>query len=328
MQTTELVLTPAGVLVISQPYFSNAIGRGYPAGKHSCLRPADPHLSAMHDHARLEPTAALVMLWSRDLYRTGSAARFCSLLDLSAGEAMRTECDLACPWYNQVILNRKYWIRHLAETFVRGAGTPCQIMLPAAGKSPLALELLDTCGESIASVIEVDIRGMTEKARLYHEAAPNHAGKIRCVTADLFDLSGTAAAIRATGQYDPALPTCIIPEGISYYIPRSLLSQMAALFASDARTNRIIFDYMLPCRLVNGERQKYPRGVWRVINRDCNQQQTITYSPDEIEAALARAGCDRVVHYPMHDIEKLRTGTNRYFPSPPDGWIRIAEGRL
>jgi hypothetical protein len=282
----------------------------------------------MPDHARLEPTAALVMLWSRDLYQSGSAARFWSLLDLAEGEPLREACDRACPWYEQVTLNRKWSIRRLADAFILGAGAPCQVILPAAGKSPLALELLDDCRDRIASVIEIDIRGMEEKQRLYGRAVPEHADKIRCVTADLFDLPGTLAAVRRTGRYDPALPACIIPEGISYYIPPALLAQIATLFASGSRTNRILFDYLLPCRLVNPGRQQFPRGVWRVINRDCNQQQTVTYDPGELDTVLARAGCDRVIHHAMHDIERDRTGANRYFPAPADGWIQIAEGWL
>jgi hypothetical protein len=110
-----------------------------------------PDPQSMAKPTNLEPTAALVMLWARGLYRTGSAARFCSCLDLTAGERMRWECEAVCPWYGEVILNRKWFIRHLAAGFIADACTPCQIVVPAAGKSPLALELLDACGDGIAS---------------------------------------------------------------------------------------------------------------------------------------------------------------------------------
>jgi len=282
----------------------------------------------MADHTRLEPTAALVMLWSEQLYRTGSAARFYSLLDLSAGENLRQECERTCPWYSEVLLNRKSWIRTLAGRFIRGAGRPCQIIIMAAGKSPLALELLDDCGDAIRSIIETDIHGMEDKQRLYNNAAPQHAKKIRCVTADLSDIPGTIVALRGTGRYDPALPACVVMEGISYYLPPAILSGVAEQFASPDGTNRIIFDYLLPCRLVHEERQKYPRGVWRAINRDCNPGGTTTYSGQELDNILATAGCSRIFHHTMHDIERERTGTNRFFSAPADGWIQIAEGGL
>ncbi|MBA7479525.1 hypothetical protein ES707_14959 [subsurface metagenome] len=273
----------------------------------------------MAKRTNLEPTAALVMIWARDLYRTGSAARFYSCLDLTGGERMRQECETVCPWYGEVILNRKWFIRQLAAGFIAETPAPCQIVVPAAGKSPLALELLDACKDNIASVIEIDIAGMEEKQHLYEPPAPAHAGKIRCITADLSDLSGTAGAIADTGRYDPDLPTVVVVEGISYYVPPAVLSGIVSLFASPDRKNRAVLEYMLPCRLVGDERRGIPRGVWRIINRDCNPGRTVTYSPDEMEQALTRAGCDRVVQHPMHEIEFSRTGTNRYFPPFPTG---------
>jgi hypothetical protein len=275
----------------------------------------------------LEPTAALVMLWARDLYRTGSAARFYSCLDRTAGMRMQRECETICPWYAEVILNRKWFIRHLAAGFVADAPSPCQIIVPAAGKSPLALELLDACNDGIASVIELDVTGMEEKQRLYERAAPAHAGKIRCIPVDLSDRPATAGAVAGAG-YDPDFPTVVILEGVSYYLPPAVLSGIVSLFASPDRKNRVIVEYMPPCRLVSDERRKIPREIWRIINRDCNPGKTVTYSPDEMEQALTHAGCDHVVQYSMHEIELARTGANRYFPADPDGWIRIACSRL
>jgi len=282
----------------------------------------------MAEQSNLEPTAALVMIWARELYLTGSAAQFYSSLDLSAGERMRQECDTICPWYGQVILNRKWFIQQYVSGFIADTDAPCQIIIAAAGKSPLALEFLDACSERIASLIEVDIMGMEEKQRLYERAAPVYAEKIRCVHADLHDLEGTAVAINDTGSYDPALPTCIITEGISYYISPAVLSGIISLFSSGTRQNRVILEYLLPCCLISEEMRRYPRGVWRIINRDCNHGRTITYSPDEMEQTLSRAGCIRLMHHHMHDIERHRTGRNRYFPEISDGWIQIATARL
>jgi len=275
---------------------------------------SDPE--SMANRTDLEPTAALVMIWARDLYRTGSAARFYSCLDLTAGEHMRQECEAICPWYGEVILNRKWFIRHLAAGFVADASSPCQVVIPAAGKSPLALELLDACKDKIVSVIELDIAGMEEKQHLYERATPAHAEKIRCVPADLSDRSGTAGAVAGAG-YDPDLPTVVVLEGVSYYISPAVLAGIIPLFASPDHRNRAVVEYMLPCRLVSDDRRKIPRGIWRIINRDCNPGKTVTYSPDELEQALTHAGCDHVVQHSMHKIERSRTGTSP--PSPTGG---------
>ena len=42
---------------------------------------------------KIEPTAALVMIWAREMYGTGSPGRFYSILDLSAEEKMKAFRD-------------------------------------------------------------------------------------------------------------------------------------------------------------------------------------------------------------------------------------------
>jgi O-methyltransferase involved in polyketide biosynthesis len=276
----------------------------------------------------LEPTAALVMDWAKDLYRTGAAADFVSRLDLSAGHRMRRECDSVCPWYTEVMINRKWFIRHTASAFVAGSDEPCQVLILASGKSPLALELLEDNPERIVSVVETDLAGMNEKQQIYREIAPSLEKKIRCIHADLYDPDETRDAVLATGTFDPGCPTIIIFEGISYYLPREVSSGVLSRCSSGSGQNAVIVDSLLPCRLVRKDRTYISRGIWSIIHQDCNFHSTVTYSPDEMEAMLASAGCDRVRHHAMDEMERLRTGTNRYFLTGGDGWIRISTAKL
>ncbi len=276
----------------------------------------------------LEPTAALVMDWAKDLYRTGIASAFYSRLDLSAGHRMRQECDAVCPWYPEVMMNRKWFVRQLASGMVAAAEGTCQVINVAAGKSPLALELLEQHRHRIPVVIETDIAGVEEKQQLYEAVAPESAKRIRCVHADIYDRAGMERAIAGTGRYDPDCPSVIVFEGISYYLPPFVSSGVLSLFASRSRQNTVILDSLLPCRLVREDRRYISRGIWGIIHRDCNFRKTITYSPDEMEAMLSAAGCDRIRHHTMDEMERHRTGKNRYFPDPADGWIRISIARI
>jgi O-methyltransferase involved in polyketide biosynthesis len=276
----------------------------------------------------LEPTAALVMDWAKDLYRTGNVSAFVSTLDLSAGHRIRQECDSVCPWYTEVMLNRKWFIRHSASKIITAQDRPCQALILASGKSPLALELLENCPGRIASVIETDIAGMEEKQRTYRAVAPKAAERIRCVDADLYDPEGTREAIAGTGMFDHELPTIIVFEGISYYLPPAVSSAVLSQFTSESRQNAVILDSLLPCRLVREDRRYISRGIWGIIHRDCNVKKTITYSPEEMESMLSAAGCTQVRHHAMDEMERLRTGKNQYFVANSDGWIRISTARL
>lgn len=276
----------------------------------------------------IEPTAALVMDWAKDLYRTGPASTFYSRLDLSAGHRMREKCDSVCPWYPEVMMNRKWFIRHLASGMVASVGGACQTILIAAGKSPLALELLEQYPDRIEVVIETDIAGMEEKQHLYEAVAPEAAKRIRCVYADIYDHQGMEHAIAETGRYDPDLPSVIVLEGISYYLPPSVCSRVLSLFTTESRKNAVILDSLLPCRLVREDRRYISRGIWSIIHRDCNSRKTTTYTPEEMEAMLFLAGCDHTRHHTMDEMERHRTGKNRYFPAGGDGWIRISTAKI
>ena len=282
----------------------------------------------MSGSLELEPTAALVMDWAKDLYHTGSVSAFVAHLDLSAGHRMRQECDSVCPWYREVLMNRKWFIRYTASNSITTQDTPCQVLILASGRSPLALELMETCPDRIASVIETDIAWMEEKYRIYQAVAPKTAERIRCVHADLCDPEGTRDAVDGTGMFDPDLPTAIVFEGISYYLPPAVSSAVLSQFASKSGQNTIIVDSLLPSGLVREDRRYITRGIWGIINRDCNLNNSVTYSPDEMESMLAAAGCDRVGHHAMDEMERLRTGENRYFPTAGHGWIRISTARL
>ncbi len=64
---------------------------------------------------KLNDTAALVMAWAAPLYAEGMVGAFFNQLDLSRGHNLLTRCEAVCPWYGEVIRNRKHFIRHLIE---------------------------------------------------------------------------------------------------------------------------------------------------------------------------------------------------------------------
>ncbi len=102
----------------------------------------------------------------------------------------------------------------------------------------------------------------------------------------------------------------------------------SALHFQDSAKIPSVFDYLLPCRQVPRERQQYPRGIWRTINRNCNPGETTTCSRQDHANLFVPGGCFRSVHHTLHDIERVRTGTNRFFSGARDGWIQIGENEL
>jgi len=137
------------------------------------------------DKLKLEPTAACVMKWAMKLYKNGIVLKFINQLDLSTGENLFAKCNADCKWHEEVILNRKFFIKQLIEQRLSAAESKYQIVIPAAGKSPLSLELLERNHSKIHRIFEIDISGMEDKKILYDRICPDISNKLLCLTADI-----------------------------------------------------------------------------------------------------------------------------------------------
>ncbi|MCX7018161.1 MAG: hypothetical protein WCK47_01905 [bacterium] len=280
----------------------------------------------MNNSTSLSSTAALVMAWAAPLYATGPAREFFRQIELSAGEELLSQCDAICPWYGEVILNRKYFIRDWARRQLEQSDQPWRIVIPAAGMSPLSLDLLGSHASHISQIIEYDLEGMEEKRRLYDLAVPNWSDKIVCLTANV-SLTSTASELsRFHGGNSTTIPTLVVIEGVSYYLPAVSLKNLVASFHSPDARNRVIIEYMLPDSDIAENRRPIPEGVFRVIEQKCGIPSIRRYSQTEMCQLMEAAEGSADRHVSMREMELLRTGGNQYFPCDHDGWITITTG--
>ncbi|MBN1345427.1 MAG: class I SAM-dependent methyltransferase [Phycisphaerae bacterium] len=274
---------------------------------------------------RLSDTASLVMAWALPLYRDGAARRFIERLDLSAGEALRRQCEALCPWYREVILNRKAFISHLIERALATRPEPRQIIIPAAGASPLALELLSAHGDRISRVIEMDVSGMDRKRQLYAEVAPELTHKLNCLEVDVTDPAFRRALV-LDGRYDPDVDAIVLLEGISYYLtPRDLVLFLMT-FCSPTRRNRVVLEHLLPSADVNDPRRGIPNAVFKAIQAYGHLPRIQRYGLADAPALLREAGGTPDAHFTMDEMERHRIGKHHYFQQPRDGWIACMTG--
>ncbi|MGZ4942002.1 MAG: class I SAM-dependent methyltransferase [Halobacteriota archaeon] len=277
---------------------------------------------------KLNDTAALVMSWAAPLYTEGMVGAFFNQLDLSRGRNLRTRCDAVCPWYGEVIRNRKHFIRRLIERELRSSDTRWQVVIPAAGMSPLALELLVNIPERIARIIEVDVVGMKEKHALYGSTASRLSDRVSCVTLDITSQSFSCETLRSEAAYNAEISTIVLFEGISYYIAEEHLRRAMSVFQSERRSNRAVLEYMLPCELVKEARRAIPRGVFEAIGAYAELAHIQCYSPAHVEQLFESAHGEATAHYYLHDMEQVRTGGRRLFVETGDGWVGCTIGAI
>ena len=269
---------------------------------------------------KLSDTAALVMSWSMPLYKQGHARSYVDRLDLSAGDALLMSCNEVCSWYDEVILDRKHFMRCLIENVLRASNEgPWQIVIPAAGVSPLSLELLTGNASRIARIFEIDISDMEKKNAVYRSIVPDLYSKVKHITGDI-TAPNFVQTLKSAGHRSE-LPTIILLEGISYYISREDLRRLIGIFRSEQQKNTIIIEYLFPCSSISEERREIPKRVFGTIKDHAWLQHINCYTADDIETLLQGIGGTAIVHYSQGDMELARTGTQIRFQRIRDGWI-------
>jgi O-methyltransferase involved in polyketide biosynthesis len=266
-------------------------------------------------------TAALVMLWAKDYYADMPlAAEYMRHLDLSAGRVLLERYNRICPWYSEVIINRKHFIRKTIETLLGSGKNPAVILNLGAGFSPLALELAPFLSGQVRFV-EMDLANMDKKTRLYADLVPDRSRFISCRDADIGDNISLCQAFDGLDDQDDTR-LIVVMEGLSYYIPRSVMEQVIRSLSGLSPDMYLLFEHLKPCHLVSRERRYIPYQIFSDV-RDYTGLATMTTYKEEDIRLLAGPGFS-CRYFNMDEMERRRTGKCRYFPNSGSGWLSCA----
>ncbi|MFA4876329.1 MAG: class I SAM-dependent methyltransferase [Methanoregula sp.] len=277
-------------------------------------------MTVTKDPFPVSDTAALVMLWAGGYYAgMPVTGKYLSQLDLSAGRPLLERYNTICPWYSEVIINRKHFIRSSAEEIIRD-GRETVIVNLGAGFSPLALELAPFLSDRVRFV-EMDMRNMVQKKHLYSTLIPDQCRFISCMEADIGDTDFLAKSLSGlTGTERTRL--VVIMEGLTYYIERPVMEQVLACLSGLTREQYILFEHLKPCRLIGKERRYIPHAIFSHVRDYTGMERMTTYSEDEIRSMVGPSySCS---YSDMDKMERRRTGTNAFFPTPGSGWLSCA----
>ncbi len=263
-------------------------------------------------------TAALVMLWAQDYFRANPiVSAYLNNLDLSAGTDLLDRYNRICPWYSEVIINRKHFIQGTARELARQTPGKITIVNLGAGFSPLALEMVDLLSTR-CRFIEMDQSSMEQKHALYTRLVPDHCEFISCIEGNINDIPSLVADLEGVG--DSHLIT--VMEGLSYYIKKQVMENVFPALSGISAEQSLIFEHLRPCDLINEDRRFIPYDIFSHVRDYTTLDRMTTYSEEEIRGMLPAGFACRYYH--MDEMERSRTGSNTYFPTPGSGWLSCA----
>ncbi len=267
---------------------------------------------------QVSDTAALVMLWAQEYYQNNPLIRaYLGMLDLSSGKDLIEHYNQICPWYSEVIVNRKHFIRHIVEALIGCVRDSTTIVNLGAGFSPLALELVHHLSPT-HHIIEIDESGMNHKHALYSRLIPDRCEFISFIEADITNISSLKDALEEA----QSTHLIVVMEGITYYINRSVMGQIFSILPRLTVDLSIVFEHLKPCQLISEQRRPIPYRIFSHLQDHVTLDRITTYTPGEIGMMLPQGFSSRYYH--MSDMERRRTGTGTYFPTPDAGWLSCA----
>jgi len=263
-------------------------------------------------------TAALVMLWASGYYQENPLiGSYLRRLDLSAGRDLLDCYNRICPWYAEVIVNRKHFIHTTVRKLVGRTRGKATIINLGAGFSPLALECADLLSPR-CRFIEIDQSGMDRKHELYAGLVPDLDRFISCIGADITD---TSSLQNCLGAEEPG-HLIVVMEGLSYYVPREEMERVFSTLSGISPDLSIVFEHLKPCTSIREERRAIPGKIFAHVRDSIGLDRMTTYTETEIRSILSPGFTCR--YYDMSVMEERRTGSCRYFATPDAGWLSCA----
>lgn len=203
---------------------------------------------------RLSSTSALVLLWARqECYRSARARDYLGQLNLDEGRDLYERCRDICPYYDEVIKNRKFGVAHLVrQCLADNTGNP-QVVVAGAGFDALGIEVMELYPH--VKVFELDRENMHAKSHLVTTSSRNASqGDIAFIEVSLLDASAVQRSLSAHG-WDPTKPTLLVLEGISYYLPTEAIQKLVHVIDPDWT----ILEFLKHDENVAAERVHIPR---------------------------------------------------------------------
>lgn len=160
------------------------------------------------------------------------------------------------------------------------------------------------------------------RAELFAAAArPDHGRPVPC---DLAEASAVDALLRH--GLDPARPVFVAWLGVSMYLDRDAIQAQLGDLARLAPGSMLVFDYVLPPALRDAPGAAYAEAV-SAATGSAGEPWRSTPDPDEVSAALARAGWSTV-----EDVAEAEAPGPGFWPRDdalaPMGLIRLRQAVL
>lgn len=227
----------------------------------------------------LEPTAAFVLHYSREIYKNKLIKKYLEYIDFSSANSIVAMCEekKISHLLHEAMCSRKFIITRLVLNALEENNYE-QIVIFASGKSPISLELLLNNKNHIA-IFELDNASFSEKRNIFKKLLDkNNFNKLNFLETDITDLK----LIHKLEDYnfDKKKRTILIFEGITHYIDKKLYFKLLQNFSNNSK-NKFIIEYAPEIAKLSEDYKFAVKEVFNFIEKNYYSAKMTNYSKNE-----------------------------------------------
>ncbi len=227
----------------------------------------------------LEPTAAFVLHYSKDIYKNNLIKKYLEYIDFSSANAIIAMCEekKISHLLHEAMCSRKFIITRLALNALKENNYE-QIIIFASGKSPLTLELLLNNKNHI-TIFELDNASFSEKRNIFKKLLDkNNFNKLNFLETDITDLKLINKL--ESCNFDKKKRTILIFEGITHYIDKKLYFKLLQNFSNNTK-NKFIIEYAPEIAKLSEDYKYAVKEVFNFIEQNYYSAKMTNYSKNE-----------------------------------------------
>ncbi|GEP89823.1 Leucine carboxyl methyltransferase [Chitinophaga terrae (ex Kim and Jung 2007)] len=272
----------------------------------------------MTEKLKVRATSKLILEAALPLYHSTLQQQYINAIDFSETNRFFYELKRRYPQIIEIVLLRKFGIRHFISERMNAHPVQQAIIL-GAGLDPLSLYLLENYPQ-LRKIIEVDNGDIAEKKAIYDRILPQQT-LIHFAPCDITDTPLLRSFLAHSG-YAPGQPAIIVFEGIIHYIPSSAFLDVMQLFRTPGHHNQVMLDYCLAGEDVPLACRPLHEGVLDILAANLPAPLKV-YSRRQINAFLQELHAASVEREPLPLTEKKRGLKPVQFKADGEGIIEL-----
>ena len=268
----------------------------------------------------LSETSSLVLMLDGGLsYPSQKAKAVLEYLDSTKGQILYQKLKHLSPYIDETIRNRKFIIHNYIKKILSKEKGVGQVLVLGCGWDPILIKMSELFPKSLFFGVD---ESTNQQAKISRQLLPDSS--IFYVSGDLNNGENIVKQLTQKG-WDKKLKTCIVTEGITYYVPpKDFWKTLECIKNHTVSHPAICGDFLANWKetWLSKRGQTIAETIFNTIKEICSLKEYYPYTKEIIMDKLGSLGFSQVDFFLQDEIQKRRTKSVHPW-KPEDSYIQL-----